>query len=281
LHVSAVCMTPEKFERGKGSGVRMSRSTGLPSRRQSSELDASTARVLWSHLQRLADEEAGPDLERELFGSVRRARWHDQHATRVLQLFVFPVAALSFAAFCAFIGQLWLAALMAAIFSLIQNMLSYYATGWAPHVASQVSRTRKVFFFLFINFVRIQVANVAQDTLNSTIREFYDLAEFLVEQFVGENSEQAVEVALRLRENLPSLVAAMEEHAHRHDLLHPLEDAVAFICARHLGEPSGSVSFHTVTMRHLTHSLLVEKELVELKRRLEVLEAQRDEEETL
>ncbi len=199
--------------------------------------------------------------EQRIMDVAQRA---DSHATHVLMAFVWPVALLSFGAFFAFISLETLAATTATIATCVSvvtvtaQLLSYYATGWAPHIASQR-------------------ANAAQDTTGAVTQRFLEMAEFLIECYFSQDERERTRSVLLARAVRPALVRqkCLEFGFVKSDrLVDPLEDAVRFIvhdCASAEGSRQ-RMAFLTMTMRHLVESLVAEKEVNALKLRLSGLE---------
>jgi hypothetical protein len=104
--------------------------------------------LLWAHIDNLCQLDELADVVEPAIKTVfEESQRKDAHATRVLKIFVWPVALLSAAGFLGFVAfaatlggpveRNVVLAVCVSVASLIQNLLSYYATGWAPHVASQ------------------------------------------------------------------------------------------------------------------------------------------------
>ena len=215
-------------------------------------------------LSELDEESASSPFRPEEQRILDIASRADTHATHVLIAFVWPVALLSFGAFFSFItlsSQLATTATVATTVSVVTvaaQMMSYYATGWAPHMASQR-------------------ANAAQDMHALLTQRFEEIAEFLIECYFSEDEHERARSVLVARAVRPPLLrrkclACGFVKSDR--LVDPLEDAVRFIvhdCAAAEGSRQ-RMAFLTMTMRHLVESLVAEKELALVKQRFAVLE---------
>ncbi len=164
---------------------------------------------LWDDLKRLASLTPGDLLflphEQACFDLAART---DEQATQLLRYLWVPVAALCAGSwFAALAVPVGIQSLLVFVCAVLSALISYYATGWLPHIASQR-------------------ANRAQDLEEHLAKHMERVAAFLAAAHVDNDPrvrQQALLVARAMDVKLLRARAIVSTFSHSDDMIDPLE----------------------------------------------------------